>query len=81
MILLFIIAFVKPICLPYEDDADDKYYINDDGQRLETWVAGWGATNSVGKWSRLLFSFFVLDPRTDYIIAQSQKHWQLYISL
>ena len=49
MILLFIIAFVKPICLPYEDNANDRYHIGDNGQRLQTWVAGWGATNAVGK--------------------------------
>ena len=56
MILLFIIAFVKPICLPYEDDVDVRYHINDNGQRLQTWVAGWGATNAVSKRHRLLLS-------------------------
>ena len=54
------LAFVKPICLPYEDDADDKYHINDNGKRLETWVAGWGATNAVSKRHTLLLFIFII---------------------
>ena len=39
-------AFVKPICLPYNDRFDDDYHRNDQG--LEVKVAGWGATQKEG---------------------------------
>ena len=40
------LAFVKPICLPYNDRFDDDYHRNDQG--LEVKVAGWGATQKEG---------------------------------
>ena len=39
-------AFVKPICLPYNDRFDDDYHR--DNQGLEVKVAGWGATQKEG---------------------------------
>jgi len=45
--------FVSPICLPYANDNDDymKNRIDVDGDEymIETEVAGWGATNKVGR--------------------------------
>ena len=41
--------FVKPICLPYEDTIDEDYEFDDEGEKLELWVAGWGATDPKGK--------------------------------
>ena len=39
------IDYVKPICLPYEDNMDEEYQLNNLGNRLKTWVACWGATD------------------------------------
>ena len=41
--------FVKPICLPYEDAVDEIYEFDDEGEKQEMWVAGWGATDFKGK--------------------------------
>jgi len=41
--------FVKPICLPYEDNVKEDYNFAKIGEKLETWVAGWGATDPRGR--------------------------------
>ena len=46
MALFLYSAFVKPICLPYNDHFDDDYHRNNQG--LEVKVAGWGATQKEG---------------------------------
>ena len=46
-----ILEFVKPICLPYEDDANEDYYTSDAMKHHEFWVAGWGATTARGNYS------------------------------
>ena len=37
--------FVKPICLPYDDDVTNDYRKSGDA----LWVAGWGVTGPRGK--------------------------------
>ena len=44
-----LLDFVKPICLPYEDAANEDYHFDADGERQQTWVAGWGVTDIKGK--------------------------------
>ena len=40
--------FVKPICLPYEDDVNEDYLSSEAMKRSAFWVAGWGATTMWG---------------------------------
>ena len=40
---------MKSICLPYEDHIDENYQVKDSKNELETWVAGWGATDPDSK--------------------------------
>ena len=44
-----LLDFVKPICLPYGDAANEDYHFDADGERQQTWVAGWGVTDVKGK--------------------------------
>lgn len=39
---------MKVICLPFEDDEEESYFLPDDSNML-TEVAGWGATNERGQ--------------------------------
>ena len=39
------VDFVKPICLPYDDDVTNDYRKTGDA----LWVAGWGVTGPRGK--------------------------------
>ena len=48
MITIFLSDFVKPICLPYEDDANEDYFSSDAMKHKAFWVAGWGATTKWG---------------------------------
>ena len=48
-ILYLIPDFVKPVCLPYEDNVREDYHFMKNGEKLESWVAGWGATDPRGK--------------------------------
>jgi len=41
--------FVKPVCLPYEDNVREDYHFMKNGEKLESWVAGWGATDPRGR--------------------------------
>ena len=41
-------AYVKPICLPYDDNVKEDYHVDSEGEKLKTWVAGWGATDPRG---------------------------------
>jgi len=41
--------FVIPICLPYDDNVKEDYHFRKSGKKLETWVAGWGATDPRGR--------------------------------
>lgn len=41
--------FVKPICLPYDDNVKEDYHFKNSGDELVTWVAGWGATDPRGR--------------------------------
>ena len=45
-----ILDFVKPICLPYEDDPNEDYHTSDAMKHHEFWVAGWGATTARGNY-------------------------------
>ena len=45
---LFLKEFVRPICLPYEDDVDEDYHSSDAMKSHQFWVAGWGATTKRG---------------------------------
>ena len=52
---IFKVAFcvvdsVKPICLPYEDNEKEDYHFNSQGDKLDSVVAGWGATDPRGKY-------------------------------
>ena len=47
--LYLITDFVKPVCLPYEDNVREDYHFMKNGEKLESWVAGWGATDPRGK--------------------------------
>ena len=52
---LFFIAFVRPICLPYEDDAEEDYHTSNVMKSHAFWVAGWGATTKRGLYHNKLF--------------------------
>ena len=43
-----IIAFVRPICLPYEDAVEEDYHTSNAMKSHAFWVAGWGATTKRG---------------------------------
>ena len=43
--------FVKPICLPLEDRINENYTLNQEGDPLNLWVAGWGSTDPKSKYS------------------------------
>ena len=45
---VFISAFVRPICLPYEDVIEEDYHSSDAMKSHAFWVAGWGATTKRG---------------------------------
>ena len=47
---LYLLDFVKPICLPYEDDVDENYeeFEKEAKSFHKLWVAGWGATTARG---------------------------------
>ena len=53
--LHFILDYVRPICLPFEDAIDEAYIaedssISDSTKKLnQTYVAGWGATEQRGR--------------------------------
>lgn len=40
---------MQPICLPFDDKADENYVRVADGKREALHVAGWGATNEQGE--------------------------------
>lgn len=40
--------FVKPICLPFDDNAKEDYRKHQNGTDIVTHVAGWGATDPRG---------------------------------
>ena len=42
--------YVKPICLPYEDDAIEDYQSSQVMKDSKFWVAGWGATTERGNY-------------------------------
>ena len=48
--ICYILDFVKPICLPYEDDVDENYgeFEKESKSFHKLWVAGWGATTARG---------------------------------
>ena len=45
---IYFLEFVKPICLPYEDDLDEDYQSSKIMKSHKFWVAGWGATTKQG---------------------------------
>ena len=44
----FLSAFVRPICLPYEDAVEEDYHTSNAMKSHAFWVAGWGATTKRG---------------------------------
>ena len=42
--------YVKPICLPYQDDAKEDYQTSQAVQHSDFFVAGWGATTGRGNY-------------------------------
>ena len=52
--------FVKPICLPYEDDVDENYeeFEKEAKSFHKLWVAGWGATTARGICD-IIYTFYV----------------------
>ena len=46
----YVLDYVKPICLPYEDDVDENYeeFEKEAKSFHKLWVAGWGATTARG---------------------------------
>ena len=48
ILIFFISAFVRPICLPYEDVIEEDYHTSDAMKSHAFWVAGWGATTKRG---------------------------------
>ena len=57
--------FVKPICLPYEDDVNEDYVSGESTKHGASWVAGWGATTMWGN--------FYIHLHTRYINIQHLK--------
>ena len=70
---LYLLDFVKPICLPYEDDVDENYeeFEKEAKSFHKLWVAGWGATTARGIFSiivDLINIVYIMSRYVSYII-------------
>ena len=44
--------------MPYGGDIDEDYHSENEGDKHETWVAGWGATEPNGKYLMTFHIYF-----------------------
>ena len=57
----YVLDFVRPICLPYEDDVDENYeeFEKEAKSFHKLWVAGWGATTARGICDIIIYFIYI----------------------
>ena len=72
----YVLDFVKPICLPYEDDTNENYeeFEKEAKGFHKLWVAGWGATTARGIFSIIVDLINIVYIETNKMLCHGMYH-------